>query len=183
MKYGIVENNVFVLLDENLQQLKDMLQFMPQYSADQIKPYEDSEVEHGNDGNWYEKGHAPKKLLEEAKAEKLAELNAAFTSASETGHCMSSAGFKIDANEIASRNIEGLVLVLAEGESTLFRAYDNRFHEVTKEQLETIRKEIVVNSQWQYQTKWQIEDAIDAAETVDVLDAIDITFKTLVQKK
>ena len=94
---------------------------------------------------------------------------------------MSSAGFEINADEIANRNIEGLVLVLNEGESTLFRDWDNRFHEVKKEQLETMRKEIVVNSQRLYQTKWQIEAAIEAAETVGELDAIDIVFETLAQ--
>lgn len=52
---------------------------------------------------------------------------------------------------------------------------------MTKEQLETMRKEIVVNSQRLYQTKWQIEAAIEAAETVGELDAIDIVFETLAQ--
>ena len=181
MKYGIVENHQFMLIDTDLQRLKNTLLFLPQYSADQIKSYEDSEIGQCHDGNWYEKGYAPKQPLHEARAVKLEELNAAFTSASQTTHCMSSAGFEIDANETANRNIEGLVLVLNEGESTLFRDWDNRFHEVTKEQLETMRKEIVVNSQRLYQTKWQIESAIEKAETVDELDAIDIVFETLAQ--
>ena len=119
--------------------------------------------------------------FDEARAAKLVELNTAFTSASETAHCMSSAGFEIDANETANRNIEGLVLVLKPEESTLFRAYDNGFHEVTKEQLETMRKEIVINSQRLYQTKWQIEAAIEAAQTVEELNTIDIAFETLAQ--
>ena len=177
MRYGIVENHKFVLIDENLKRLKNTLPFMPQYSVDMVETYPDDEVEQGFDGNWYEKGHAPQKPLEEARAAKLTELNAAFTLASQTTHCISSAGFEIDANETANRNIEGLVLVLKPEESTLFRAYDNRFHEVTKEQLETMRKEIVVNSQRLYQTKWQIEAAIEAAETVGELDAIVIAFE------
>ena len=44
-----------------------------------------------------------------------------------------------------------------------------------------MRKEIVVNSQRLYQTKWQIESAIEAAQTVEELDAIDIVFETLAQ--
>ena len=132
-------------------------------------------------GEYYEVVALPEKTLEEARAAKLTELNAAFTAASENAHCQSSAGFEIDANETANRNIEGLVLVLKPEESTLFRDWDNRFHEVTKEQLETMRKEIVVNSQRLYQTKWQIEAGIEAAETVDELDAIDIVFETLAQ--
>ena len=110
-------------------------------------------------------------------------MNAAFISASENAHCQSSAGFEINADETSNRNIEGLVLVLKPEESTLFRAYDNSFHEVTKEQLETMRKEIVVNSQRLYQTKWWIEAAIESAQTVEELDAIDISFETLVQKE
>lgn len=181
MRYGIVENHKFVLIDENLKRLKNTLPFMPQYSVDMVETYPDDEVEQGFDGNWYEKGHAPQKPLEEARAAKLTELNTAFTSASETAHCMSSAGFEINADETANRNIEGLVLVLKPEESTLFRAWDNSFHEVTKEQLETMRKEIVVNSQRLYGIKWQIEAAIEAAQTTDELDAIDIVFETLAQ--
>ena len=177
MKYGIAENGKFVLIDDDMQRLKNTLLFLPQYSADQIKSYEDSEIGQCHDGNWYEKGYAPKQPLHEARAVKLEELNAAFTSASQTTHCMSSAGFEINADEIANRNIEGLVLVLAERESTLFRAYDNSFHQVTKEQLETMRKEIVVNSQRLYQMKWQIEAAIEIAKTIEELEAIDITFE------
>ena len=134
-------------------------------------------------GDWYEVVALPETTLEEVKAAKLAELAGAFSIASEYAHCTSSAGFEINADETANRNIEGLSLVVAEGESTLFRAYDNSFHEVTKEQLETMRKEIVVNSQRLYQIKWQIEAAIEAAETVDELDTISISFDTLVQKE
>lgn len=132
-------------------------------------------------GNFYEVVALPEQTIEEAKLTKLSELNEVFCTASKTAHCESSAGFEIDADETANRNIEGLALVLKPGESTLFRAYDNRFYEVTKEQLETMRKEIVVNSQRLYQTKWQIEAAIEAAETVDELDAIEIAFETHAQ--
>ena len=75
MKYGIVENSQFVLIDDDLQRLKQTLLFMPHLSANQIAHYENSEVEQGYDGNWYEKGHAPQKPLEEARAAKLAEIN------------------------------------------------------------------------------------------------------------
>ena len=112
-------------------------------------------------------------------ASKLSELNAAFSRASETAHCLSSAGFEINADEIANRNIEGLVLILAEGASTLFRAYDNSFHEVTKEQLDTMRKEIVINSQWLYQAKWTVENQVESAETIEALEAIVITAEAL----
>lgn len=127
----------------------------------------------------YEKGFAPKKTLEEAKTAKLTELNAAFESATKTAHCLSSAGFEIDADEMASRNIEGLVLVLQPEENTLFRAYDNSFRIVTREHLEMMRKEIVINSQWLYQAKWTFENQVKSAETIEALEAIVITAEAL----
>ena len=179
MKYGIVENYKFILIDDDLQRLKNTLPFMPKWKETDIAPYEDSEIEQGYDGTWYEKGHAPQRPLEEARTEKLAELEAAFNTASHKAHCTSSVGFKIDADEIANRNIEGLVLVMQPEETTLFRAYDNTFHEVTREQLETMRKEIVVNSQYLYQAKWTMEARIRAAETAEALKIIVVTPGTL----
>lgn len=181
MKYGIVENHKFILIDDDLQRLKNTLPFMPKWKETDIAPYEDSEIEQGYDGAWYEKGHAPQRPLEEARTEKLAELEAAFDTASREAHCASSAGFEIDADEIANRNIEGLVLVMQPEKTTLFRAYDNTFHEVTREQLETMRKEIVVNSQYLYQAKWTMEARIKAAETTGELEAITFTEDTLAE--
>ena len=179
MKYGIVENHKFILIDDDLQRLKNTLPFMPQYSVEQIGTYDEDQIEQGHDGTWYEKGHAPQRPLEEARTEKLAELERAFNTASHKAHCTSSVGFKIDADEIANRNIEGLVLVMQPEETTLFRAYDNTFHEITREQLETMRKEIVVNSQYLYQAKWTMEARIRAAETAEALKIIVVTPGTL----
>ena len=181
MKYGIVENHKFILIDEDRQRLENTLPFMPKWKETDIAPYEDSEIEQGYDGAWYEKGHAPQRPLEEARTEKLAELERAFNTASHKAHCTSSVGFEIDADEIANRNIEGLVLVMQPEETTLFRAYDNTFHEVTREQLETMRKEIVVNSQYLYQAKWTMEAQIQAAETAEALDTIIITAEALAE--
>lgn len=119
--------------------------------------------------------------LDEAKAAGLGELESAFNEASQKAHCMSSAGFEIDADEIANRNIEGLVLVMQAGETTLFRAYDNSFHEVTREQLEIMRKEIVINSQYLYQAKWTFEAQIMQAQTEETLVDIDITAEALAE--
>lgn len=130
-------------------------------------------------GEYYEVVPVPEPTLEEAKAAGLNELEAAFNLASEEAHCMSSAGFEIDADEIANRNIEGLVLVMQAGETTLFRAYDNSFHEVTREQLEIMRKEIVINSQYLYQAKWTIEAQIMQAQTAQAVADIDISADTI----
>ena len=121
--------------------------------------------------------HVP--TLDEIKAAGLNELEAAFNTASQEAHCTSSAGFEIDADEIANRNIEGLVLVMQAGETTLFRAYDNSFHEVTREQLEIMRKEIVINSQYLYQAKWTIEAQIMQAQTAQAVADIGISADTI----
>ncbi len=127
-------------------------------------------------GEHYEVVALPETTLEEARQAKLTELNAAFSEASDKACCLSAAGFVIDANEIANRNIEGLILVLAEGENTVFRAYDNSFHEVTREQIETMRREIVVNSQRLYRQKWQFEADIEVAGSIEELDGMEFSF-------
>ena len=178
MRYGLVENHKFVLIDENLKRLKNTLPFMPQYSVDMVETYPDDEVEQGFDGNWYEKGHAPQKPLEEARAAKLTELNTAFTSASETAHCMSSAGFEINADETANRNISSLIIALEASthKSVRFCAYDNSFHDVTLAQLKTMQLEIIANAQAIYARKWVLRELINVAETVESLNAIVIDF-------
>ena len=176
MKYGIVKNGKFVLIDEDLQRLKNTLPFMPDLSADQITGYEESEIEQGYDGNWYEKGQAPQRPLEEARAAKLAELNAAFESASKEAHCRSSLGFDIDADETANRNVTSLLVALeATGEQTVpFCAYDNTFHEVTPDQLKTLQLEIIAHARTLYARKWALREAIAAAETVKELEVINL---------
>ena len=119
--------------------------------------------------------------LSKGKELKLAELATAFEKASANAGCQSSLGFEINADETANRNIEGLTLVLQPGESALFRAYDNSFHEVTREELETMRREIVKNSQWLYQAKWTLENRIATAETVEALEAIMVSPEALAE--
>ena len=114
--------------------------------------------------------------LETERANKLSELSTAFEDASEMAHLTSSLGFEIDANETANRDIEGLTLVMSDTDTTLFCDYNNQFHEVTRAQLETMRREIVANSQRLYQIKWTYRTQIEAATTVDELDAITIRF-------
>ncbi len=112
--------------------------------------------------------------LEEARKTKLAELTSVFDAFSRDACIMSSLGFEIDANETANRNIGGLVLVMDETDTTMFCDYNNEFHELTKAQLEIMRKEIVFNSQQLYQKKWQLREQINAATTIATIDAIDV---------
>jgi hypothetical protein len=48
-------------------------------------------------------------------------------------------------------------------------AYDNSFHEVTKDEMETIKKTIEMNAKNLYAMKWQLEARINVAETEEEL--------------
>lgn len=124
------------------------------------------------DGVMYEKGFAPKKPLGELKVAKLQELKAAFQNTRKTAHCMCALGFEVDANEDANTNIVGLITVMKEGETTMFRAYDNSFHEVSREDLITIRNNIIKNSQFLYQMKWGMESRINNAVSEEELNSL-----------
>lgn len=64
IRYGIAQSGKFILLDENLARLKNTVFFMPALSENQIREYTEDEIEQAWDGQWYEKGHAPKKPKE-----------------------------------------------------------------------------------------------------------------------
>ena len=115
--------------------------------------------------------------VEDTRMAMLETLAGLFGEAAQSAHLISSVGFEIDANEVANRNIEGLVLVMSDTDTTMFCDYNNQFHEVTKAQLEIMRKEIVEHSLRLYQTKWQYRSLIEAATTVEELDAIKLEFE------
>ena len=127
---------------------------------------------------YYEVIVLPEQTLEEAKAARLIELNAAFTTAPETAYCQSSLGFEINADETANRNISSLIIALeATGQETVrFCAWDNGFHEVTHAQLKTMQLDIIAKAQAIYQQKWVLRERINSAGTVEELDAINMTF-------
>ena len=116
--------------------------------------------------------------LDQVKTEKKQRLKNAFTTALKNAHCLSSAGFEIDADETASRNIDNLLAVLAAtgNVSTPFRAYDNTFHTVTMDDLKRMLTDIALHRQRLYVRKWALEKQIGAAETAEAVEAIVISF-------
>ncbi len=129
-------------------------------------------------GEWYEVVALPEPTIHELKTRKLADLNSAFETASQTAHCVSSAGFEINADETANRNVSSLIIAMeATGQQTArFCAYDNTFHTVTLEQLKTMQLEIIAHAQGIYERKWVLREAIEAAQTQEELDDVVITF-------
>lgn len=59
MKYGIVENHKFILIDDDLGRVQNTIMFMPQHTLSEIVTFGDDEVEQAYDGYWYVKGFAP----------------------------------------------------------------------------------------------------------------------------
>ena len=123
----------------------------------------------------------PEKPLAEIRKEKLAELNSAFSSVESGAWVMSSLGFKADANKTANTNIEGLIksMTALGTETTQFCDYNNVFHAVTLDDLQTLQIEVIQNGQSLYAQKWAYRDAINAAKDKDALEAVAIHFEML----
>jgi hypothetical protein len=135
MKYGIVENYKFILIDDDLQRLKNTLPFMPQYTLSDIDTFEDSEVEQGYDGCWYVKGFAPEVpeevALSNAKAER-AKAVAAIT--------VEVDGMTFDGDETAQGRMARAITMfqassLPEDTTTAWVLADNTVAQVTVNQL------------------------------------------------
>ena len=122
----------------------------------------------------------PEKSFEELKLDKLNELESSFLTAEKSGVVKSSLGFDIDATERSNRDINGLIDVLEsssdESKSTMFCAADNSFHEVTLDDLKTMKLEVIKYGQELYQKKWTYREMINNATSKKELDNININF-------
>lgn len=118
--------------------------------------------------------------LEEAKTQKLTELNALSSELEQTENknmvVASSLGFRINADPKAKRNIDTLIEL---GIPT-FRDYDNEDHlDITIDDLKTIKREISMNAVNLYNQKWVMEEDIKSLKTVEEVNNYHITFKML----
>ena len=118
----------------------------------------------------------PVKTLEQARAEKSAALKDAFRRALENGRLTSSLGFDVNADETALRNLDGLAATMEDdGAATVaFCDFHNRFHDVSLDDVKTLRRDVARHTQALYQKKWALRHAIEQAKTVEELDAIDV---------
>ena len=91
----------------------------------------------------------------------------------------SSLGFKVNGDRRTKDNLQDLVtffdLQAVEGKIQ-YRDYDNNDQSLTKEQLQTLLTEHVVNGQSLYTKKWQLQSEIKAAQDFDSLSQIKIEF-------
>ena len=120
----------------------------------------------------------PEPSLDSVKNRKMGEIESQFNMLQNDCGFMSSVGFKVNGDETANRNVDMLIRYFPTGVETVsFCAYDNTMHDLTKEQLETILQEIVVNAQSLYQQKWVYRETINACTTAADVEAINIKFE------
>ena len=130
-------------------------------------------------GIWYLKGYEkPEPLLEELKAQKLAEISAEAHKYSqyecENMYLTSSKGFKINADRKAQDNLKGLIGI---GLTCKFKDYDNEFHSgTTVEDLNVMLLECYQNGALMYQKKFDYEDRVANAQSKDDLN-FDVVFE------
>jgi hypothetical protein len=119
--------------------------------------------------------------IEEIKQIKYKHIEEKFQIASSTAFITSSYGFRVDANDIANRNVDGLIKIMkVENESNvLFRDYDNNFHNITLEELETIQIEIIKNGKFLYKQKWDFLNDISSLTKEHEVIAYNISYKNM----
>lgn len=136
------------------------------------------------DGKWYQTWtlesvtHTPEEEAERlaaAKSTKLADIKSAFAAAEANGFVDSTLGFRIDATRRSIDDIEGLIDLVSSGAMeapVTFRGYDNAYHNLSLDQLNTLRIEAKGRGPLLYAKKWELEAAVDKALTVQEVQAI-----------
>ena len=126
----------------------------------------------------------PEKTLDELKAEKLEALTA-YAGQFDQYKCddmyvtSSIGGYKFNADIRSQTNMQGLIDVLADDATTLYKDYDNEFRTMTKADLAVLKSECLQNGQYLYQQKWTLQTKINACTSKEELDAIEIKFEML----
>ncbi len=123
----------------------------------------------------------PEKTFDELKDDKLTEL--ANKSANfQAYNCSSmyvttSLGFKINADQCSIKNMETLISLLPDDETTTsYKIYDNTFKDVNRVQLAVMKSQAEQNGLALYQQKFTLQAKINACTTKEELDAIEIVF-------
>lgn len=116
--------------------------------------------------------------LETVRDTFLTKLKKTFNNLTERSHVKSSLGFIVDANEEANRNVQGIItmMTVTNTETITFCDYENKFHDLTLDEVKVLLMEIIANAQSLYQQKWVIRSAIENASSLEELQRIDISF-------
>lgn len=79
----------------------------------------------------------------------------------------SSLGFKVNADLRSQNNLRGLIDFMTDTETASYIDYENKAHDLSKSQLETLLKELVLNGSNLYKQKWIYSKKIENATNSD----------------
>lgn len=136
-------------------------------------------------GDYYEVVVIQEPSIGELREAKLKTIESEFLSyrTAKTTFVDSSLGFKANSNSTAYMDVDGLIGILEaqkesgqENPTVTFMDFDNAPHELTVENLKTLKNEISANGTRAYGVKWALREKINAAKSADELDAIVIDF-------
>lgn len=171
MMYYIIENDKIILSDNDLEKLKNTIQFLPQYSISDIKETDREIV-----NNVFTDTTEYLNIKREELLNQVSEIASSFEQVENHDmYIASSIGFRVNADQKALRNIDVLINLNV----TVYRDYDNVNHNVTIDDLKIIKSEIEQNAMNLYQQKWAYQDLINNAETIESLNSIEVNFKML----
>jgi hypothetical protein len=110
------------------------------------------------------------------KFQKKMRVKQAFKSWLDNAKLDSSLGFKIDAGTKSRNSIDDLLETVQEGETVSFRDALNETHELTIDDLKTLKKEIAQNNIYAHEQKWALDKKVEEASDQDGLRSIRIAF-------
>lgn len=84
-------------------------------------------------------------------------------------------GYRINGDRRTRSNLQDLI-AYQPTDNVIYRDYDNQERTLTKEQLQVILKEHVVNGEAIYHQKWQLENNINSCTTLKQLNSLKIEF-------
>lgn len=125
--------------------------------------------------------------LEQLKEKKLLELKEKADSFEENLNknmfFTSSLGFKSDGDRRTNMNIQSLIdtysVSQAQSLPVLYWDYDNVEHELSLQDLQTLKMEQIINGNNLYTQKKNFKDLIDNAKSIEELNQIDLTFNMM----
>lgn len=125
--------------------------------------------------------------LEQLKEKKLLELKEKADSFEENLNknmfFTSSLGFKSDGDRRTNMNIQSLIdtysISQAQSLPVLYWDYDNVEHELSLQDLQTLKMEQIINGNNLYTQKKNFKDLINNAKSIEELNQIDLTFNMM----
>lgn len=121
----------------------------------------------------------PVKSLEEIKQELLQKIDAEADkfeqNKCDSMYVTSSLGFRVNADRRSLQNIDNLIFL---NEPTLYKDYDNQFHQLSVSELNTLRYEISRNGANLYTQKFLLQQAV-LGGTLETLEDFEVQFEMM----